>query len=53
MPLAMATLLFYHLGSCNVYSTRIMFEVLTYKDDQGLRPYADWLGELAHRLAKN
>ena len=29
-----------------------MFEVLTYKDDQGRRPYADWLGELADRQVK-
>ncbi len=29
-----------------------MFEVLTYKDDQGERPYANWLAKLADRQAK-
>lgn len=29
-----------------------MFEVLTYEDDQGGRPYTDWLVNLADRQAK-
>ena len=29
-----------------------MFEVLTYKDDEGRRPYADWLANLADKHAK-
>ncbi len=29
-----------------------MFEVLTYKDDEGRRPYADWLTNLADKHAK-
>jgi len=29
-----------------------MFEVLTYKDDQGEKPYANWLAKLADRHAK-
>ncbi len=29
-----------------------MFEVLTYKDSEGRKPYADWLANLADRHAK-
>jgi putative addiction module killer protein len=29
-----------------------MFEVLTYEDDQGEKPYSNWLSKLADRQAK-
>ena len=30
-----------------------MFEVLTYEDDQGEKPYSNWLTKLADRQAKS